>query len=478
MAKKGAALDANLELVRRYRAWLRNGAAIGDSAREDFFRRGLVVLDTNVLLNLYEYTPAARNELLHALERVQYRLWLPYQVGLEFVRGRHRVVANRSEELKKAPAFVNQKLQQAEKSVLEAAKHVQHLLVRYAQDADAKAQLEVEITTEAVKELLSPWNKILLAHIKDLSAGHDLGPESVDRDDPVLPRIASLYGDRVAARPAAETLRRRVEEAQTYRFPNGIPPGFADAGKATTLQAAGDYLLWEEIIDRMAQADNPGLVLLVSADTKGDWYQPREGGRSARPWPSLSEELHERTGADLRIETPQHFFQGIHEFLDVDIAPATYEELERAIEVGTPEELVLDEVDAARTEPPEGLALAAYRAAGLTTSAIRDAVQSPTHRTFQWWLIAITADTGLRTRVKAEPRISYTAACFTNTPPAPHWESSTVLRASDWPQSPASWVAPWFSQVYGFIPRADRLILHQLALAEPKPHAVTGPKLR
>lgn len=459
-------MDANLDLISRYRVWLREGGASGDNPREEFFRRGVVVLDTNVLLNLYEYTPTARNELLQALERVQPRLWLPYQVGLEFVQGRHRVVTNRTEELKKAPTFVNQKLQQAEKSVLEAAKHVQHLLVRYAQDADAKAQLEAEITAEAVKELLSPWNTALLAHIKSLAAEHDLGPKSVERDDPVLPRIASLYEDRVAARPAAETVRRRVEEAQTYRFPNGIPPGFSDSGKTTALQSAGDYLLWEEIIDHMAQPHNPGLVLLVSADTKGDWYQPGEGGRSARPWPSLAEELHERTGADLRIETPQYFFQGIHEFLDANIAATTYQELERATEVNMSEEMLLDEVDAARTEPPKGAALAAYRAAGLTTSAVRDALQSSAHRTFQWWLIETTANSGLRTRGEKEPRISYTAACFASLPPAPHWEPSSVLVAGDWPQIPASWVAPWFSQVSSSVPRADRLILHQLALGE------------
>ncbi|MFC7470849.1 PIN-like domain-containing protein [Actinomadura keratinilytica] len=53
------------------------------------------MLDTNVLLSLYEYTETSRKEVLSALEQTAGRLWMPYQVGLEFVRGRRSTLESR-----------------------------------------------------------------------------------------------------------------------------------------------------------------------------------------------------------------------------------------------------------------------------------------------------------------------------------------------------------------------------------------------
>src|SRR5215213_9185204 len=49
---------------------------------------GLVVPDTNVLLNLYHYNAQARGDLLAVLDRLGERLWVPQQVLLEFWRNR------------------------------------------------------------------------------------------------------------------------------------------------------------------------------------------------------------------------------------------------------------------------------------------------------------------------------------------------------------------------------------------------------
>jgi hypothetical protein len=54
---------------------------------------GLVTPDANVLLNLYRFQAGARDELFGALEKVGDRLWIPYQVGLEFHRNRLNVIA-------------------------------------------------------------------------------------------------------------------------------------------------------------------------------------------------------------------------------------------------------------------------------------------------------------------------------------------------------------------------------------------------
>jgi len=54
---------------------------ISDKVRQD----GVIVFDTNVLLNLYRYNDKARDELIGLMKSYKSRLWMPYQVRLEFL---------------------------------------------------------------------------------------------------------------------------------------------------------------------------------------------------------------------------------------------------------------------------------------------------------------------------------------------------------------------------------------------------------
>jgi PIN like domain len=63
---------------------------------------GLVVPDTNVLLDLYRMQAEARAQLFGALEKLGTRLWIPHQVGLEFHRNRLDVIAEREKSFAKA----------------------------------------------------------------------------------------------------------------------------------------------------------------------------------------------------------------------------------------------------------------------------------------------------------------------------------------------------------------------------------------
>ena len=52
------------------------------------WEHGVIVLDTNILLNLYRYSEATRDEILSVMEKLKDRLWMPYQVGLEYFNNR------------------------------------------------------------------------------------------------------------------------------------------------------------------------------------------------------------------------------------------------------------------------------------------------------------------------------------------------------------------------------------------------------
>lgn len=59
---------------------------------DTLWRQGIIVLDTNVLLDLYRLPKKAQEELLSVLHAFKSQLWIPHQVGMEFQRNRATVV--------------------------------------------------------------------------------------------------------------------------------------------------------------------------------------------------------------------------------------------------------------------------------------------------------------------------------------------------------------------------------------------------
>ncbi|NVI87531.1 hypothetical protein HUX53_09720 [Actinomadura sp. BRA 177] len=456
-------------LLERYQAWIepdRTGVA---AEFEPFLTSGLIVLDTNVLLDLYRYTPQARGQILDALQLVSPRLWLPHQVGLEFVKGRWGVVADRTDQLRKAKSQLDPHFRDAWRNVQQALRSVHALLGRFAADEVGQAELDKFINAPGFDELIRPWREALGKQIDALRNAQDVMlNDIVSGTDPILPQVAALYGDRVGPRPTEEEIQQLVEHAVGYRYPNKIPPGFRDMSKDTPLLAAGDYLLWEQVITHVGQAGAQERVLIVSGDVKDDWYEPRgiDSG-SPRPWPPLIQEFRSRTHADLLVVDSKSFFQGVADVLDAKITPSTVEEISRTTEA---RDKAKDEFkgpviaeDAAALPPPEGAALAAYRAAHLSSSVIRNAVTSSNHRMFQWWLIGATEECGLRERGPGEPSVDLIALSADKLPPAPNWILANVLRHGEVPTPSTTWIAPWMVQVINMSPRADRASVLRLA---------------
>ncbi|MFE7562380.1 PIN-like domain-containing protein [Kitasatospora sp. NPDC057500] len=454
--------------MEQFRSWILPDSGAGAGDRKAFFEDALVVLDTNVILSLYEYNHIVRNQVLDALGQISTRLWLPYQVGQEFVRGRHRVLVQRDKELRGAASALDQLLQRAGQAVLDAKDHVKGLLARYANDSAAQAGLDEAINPAAVKAMLSEWQGMLKGHVEQLKSGYDLQPAAIRQVDPVLPELAALFGDRIAPPTDYRVQQRRLEEALSFRFPNRIPPGFADEGKGRPLDQAGDYFIWAEILEKAADPEVKR-VLFVSSDKKQDWYEELELNGGKRPWPQLFVELRQRSGAELRIEQPGQFFQGIDEFLapSAELTSATFDEIDRAAEAvaqrSAEDRPAVRDDNAHTAAPPDGLAVEAYRAAGLTTRTARQLAESERRRHFQWWLIGATVELGFRVPSDDEPLVDVCAAVRSEVRPAPEWYPGTVLAQGEWPYRSDTWVAPWFVQLVRELGETDRLPLQRLA---------------
>ena len=228
----------------------------------DVLTGGLVVIDTNALLDLYRLSPSGRAELFSVLEALRDRLFVPHQVACEFHERRLDAVADRVDEIKKAAATLEEQRHKARGLLRQVS--------RRAHAGDAAA--------EDVQQLFNRAFDAADEFIESVSSEYDLSPESMlsRSDDPVLAELESLLAGRVGAKPLPEVLHSDLKEGKR-RADAELPPGFKDAAKKSENQF-GDYLWWAETV-RYA-ADHPTDVLLVCNDVaKGDWTYEKRGIR-------------------------------------------------------------------------------------------------------------------------------------------------------------------------------------------------------
>jgi hypothetical protein len=213
----------------------------------------LVVVDTNLLLNLYRYAEGTCDDLLGVLESLDDRLWIPPQVMREFWRGRLSVLTGRGSATDAVIAAL-------EKQQRAGADAISQWVKTIAVGSDEAVRLRKvlatahEEVTEAVRQ-----------HTPTLT-----GTPSVT--DPVLQQLETLLAGKVGPAPEAGAWQKAIAEGRS-RAKSKTPPGFRDAGKEDSdLEEgpAGDYLVWSQAMAEAKRRDAD--LVLVTGDEKDDWW--------------------------------------------------------------------------------------------------------------------------------------------------------------------------------------------------------------
>lgn len=257
---------------------------------EQLWKEAVIVLDTNVLLNLYRLPTTAGDELLGVLELLKERLWIPHQVALEFQRRRLTVIAS-------------------ERKATEDALSATSELVD-----DIKAKVEgLQIDKRGLgiesQPLLSELEKANDQLLEAIKTTHNAQLD-ISASDPVRQRLDGLLENRVGTGPASQAELDELISGGEDRFKEKIPPGFADVDKEKNPNEAtfifdhikyqrkfGDLILWRQLIQHVKNSQIK-TVLLITADRKEDWWW-REQGKTVGPHPELIREIGREGGVDL-----------------------------------------------------------------------------------------------------------------------------------------------------------------------------------
>ncbi|MCG6154023.1 PIN-like domain-containing protein [Leptospira bandrabouensis] len=244
-------------------------------------KESLYVFDTNILLNMYRYSRSTVEDFFTVFSKLknENRIWIPYQVGIEFYENRINVIAEQK------------------KSYQEILKSI----TKFKNDISAKYKNHPFLNFE---EIFSELNSKAIAEIENkIYEAEKLQPNWLDRDE-ILERINLIFENSTGEELTEERLKEIKAEGK-LRYENKIPPGFKDNNKSDH-NKFGDLIIWFEIIEKAKNVKKN--IIFVSGDTKDDWWLEKDGSK-IMPLPALKKEIYKKAGVDFHIYTPDAFLE-------------------------------------------------------------------------------------------------------------------------------------------------------------------------
>lgn len=252
---------------------------------KEIWDNSLIVFDTNVLLNLYRYNEEARTEFINVIKFYKERLWIPYQVGLEFHRRREEIMRKNAAAYETLGNSISTQL----------VKTVDILSNEYARHP----YIDMTDIRKKVERCASSIRKSL----ENQGKNH---PDYFEKDD-ILDAVSSLFDGCVGDDFTEDELEALYKEGER-RYANQVPPGYCDEkNKKDKAKRSlyGDLVVWKQVIAYAKEKEQ--CVIFITDDHKSDWWDKVEGKHTPRK--ELLREFMDCTGHNILIYDSGRFLE-------------------------------------------------------------------------------------------------------------------------------------------------------------------------
>ncbi|AEI39774.1 PIN-like domain-containing protein [Paenibacillus mucilaginosus] len=286
---------------------------------KQLWRDCIFVFDTNSLLNLFRYPKESRELLMTVLGKVSNRVWIPYQIALEYHLHVQKIIFEQENEYKNRTQEINKKID----GIVNDLRTLRHS----------------NINVDGIINILSASQKQIE---ENLSSQRDDHPDLFKIKD----RLQELISENVGRPYTQEELDEIYVSGET-RYSKQIPPGFKDlaskAGRVTYYDDLifkneyGDLVFWNQLLEKSTE-ETVKAIILITDDQKADWWSIING-KTNGPLPDLIQEFKKKSNNKLfyMYQTEQFLRYagenlGIGSVENVDRAIHEIEEVKRSMD--------------------------------------------------------------------------------------------------------------------------------------------------
>lgn len=272
---------------------------------KDIWNNGTIVLDANVLLNLFRYSKTSREELIKIIKHYKNRLWLPYQVAFEFLENSNSV-----------PSSLSKVLNETLKAIDSISGYIENQLK--LNDYDKYHLLKPTELRNDIKKFQDTLRK----RVEKIKSEYD----TIDKKD-IVKQVTDIYDGKVGEDYPEDKLEQLLKEGEK-RFKEKIPPGYKDLEdkkEAPKRHIYGDFIWWMQAAD-YAKANHCDLVI-VTDDSKEDWWY-KVGHETKSPRVELIKEFSKLTdGQSFHMYRTGRFMELAKKYDNVTISEKSIKEV-------------------------------------------------------------------------------------------------------------------------------------------------------
>ena len=278
---------------------------LSEKERKAIWKKGVFVLDANVLLNMCRYSKQSSDDLLAIIKKHKDNLWLPYQVGMEFFNNRLSVIES---------------IRNGFNTLLKNVSNIENILIEGLQFKNFKNETAHNI--EELRKDFKNFGKREEAKIKKWQKEFDNNDK-----DAILEEIFKLYEGKVGDDYDESRLNDLYKEGERRQKEN-IPPGYADWNdkrKQGIRHACGDLIWWKQAIDYAI--DKKCDLIIVTDDKKDDWWY-KVSRKIISPRVELIREFDKATNGQRFLMYQTHQFMEMAKKLDgADVSDSSIKEV-------------------------------------------------------------------------------------------------------------------------------------------------------
>lgn len=263
---------------------------------EDIWKKAIISVDTNVLLNLYRYSELAQHEVLDVFEKIKSKLFLTHHVGLEFHRNRYNVFSDQEEIYKK---YISQ-FRNIRKELTDTNIHP-HLSQSIEEEL-------INVLDKVEEDLTSSLNKY----------------NRISGDDMIYNKVSQLFQGRIGKGYELNQLEIIIKEGAD-RYRRKVPPGFKDDNTKENDNKYGDFIIWKQLIDLAKEHNSP--IIFITDEKKEDWWWKTKNGKVISPRPELVEEMFSIAGVDFLMYSLNSFLK--NPMILTKVSPNTISEINK-----------------------------------------------------------------------------------------------------------------------------------------------------
>ncbi|WP_194819302.1 PIN domain-containing protein [Nocardia sp. XZ_19_385] len=290
----------------------------------DFVVNATIALDANVLLAMYRVSDSQRKQILHVLDQVSNRLWIPFQVALEYQRNRLGVAATQHNAYDALRSIGTEKYKETIQAAVDSLRDLRNQAMNGLRDKQLRRTIEngFDKTILEIETVAERRREEMTEEFENLRKAHSIDFSTARTNDPIraaLDRI--LTKDRVGVRPDPSIEEQRRIDA-CARIEAKLPPGYKDSGKDDPV---GDCMIWFELLEHAESSQRK--ILFITNDVKEDYYR-RINGQTVGPRVEMRAEMLERSGQSFHQTTLDQFLRYANNFLKAQISEETINTLE------------------------------------------------------------------------------------------------------------------------------------------------------